>query len=502
MPACYDRTYNADIQDVSAQLVLNGAADNEEPTNSTFDITFSANFDVTTAPTHYGQFSMRQASKVNLPYVVRWYIDRGIGADSGPTDTGRSITINASPNTSQVSSAAASATQESITAGIDVGGVTAQLTAGDKVCWSVYLTDTNAGASQAQGVMKANGTVVSGSGQRSREGCTLVAVDKPYFRVYGGDVIAGSPALNGEVCNPTLGAGILAWNRNSKPTTPLYNSVGPNGPYGGAGTQLAAFALGAITDFASATTRGSKPTVPKGLSFANDSGTYTNGYGGNWDATNIACGSDYFIGAPTSPNLGASQSLNGMTSGAYRAGGPLTITGGNIQKKKKIAIYSTGDIAITGDINFPPSAINLTDITELPSLRIITKGGNIYIAPGVHNIDAVLVAQSSSGTGGTIYTCSDGGFGLPSNDQYNSKTLGLNGCRTNRLTITGAVVAQRLRLLRSLGSIRMSDNSEGPGDNSIAETIIYTPAVWLANPPVLPPFHEPYEAFTSLPPVL
>jgi hypothetical protein len=48
----------------------------------------------------------------------------------------------------------------------------------------------------------------------------------------------------------------------------------------------------------------------------------------------------------------------------------------------------------------------------------------------------------------------------------------------------------------------MSDNSEGPGDNSIAETIIYTPAVWLANPPVLPPFHEPYEAFTSLPPIL
>lgn len=302
---------------------------------------------------------------------------------------------------------------------------------------------------------------------------TVQVASKPYFRVYGGDVLAGASGFG--TCLPGAGD-IRAWNR------------GPANGWSGAGTQLAAYAVGAIDQFASAQSRSTDPTPPEDLTFANTSGTY----GGNWGAGNIPCQEDYFK-FRTGSDPGAFFDLSGI-NGAFSRSGPTTITGGSVPQGRRIAIYVDGDVAITGNIQFA-GAYNGVD--RIPSIRIIARG-NIYIAPGVTNVDAVLIAQPNGASGGTIVTCSNGGFGPPLVSQLIGVVL---SCR-NKLTVYGALLAREIRFMRTQGTVRESDNSHDSSNPTIAEVIIYSPEVWLANAAGTPPGREPYEAFTSLPPIL
>jgi len=353
------------------------------------------------------------------------------------------------------------------------------LQAGDRACFTMSL-------GYSQGELNPEGNIVSSSGSRSFNDCSEQLVDKPYFRVFGGDVIAGTTAFD----NCIYGNGqINAWNRGSKPANSTYG----NSQWGGAGTQLAAYANQAIDQFVSAQTRGTNPIVPKELTFANDTAAT---YGGNWAAGNIPCQTNYYSMKPTTgfTDPGGSADLNGGSDEIFVHTGDLVITGGNIPQGRKKAVYVDGDIEIRQDIRYV-GMYNGAD--RVPSVRIIARG-NIYIAPNVQQIDGILIAQPNGATGGTIVTCSDGNFGLPTVAQVNG---GASSCR-NRLEIFGALIARDVRFLRSQGSIRNSNNGHNYNNATIAESIIFTPEVWLADPAYKPPYREPYEAFTSLPPIL
>jgi hypothetical protein len=359
------------------------------------------------------------------------------------------------------------------------------------------------------GSRQADGTVDRGSAN-----CTQQLVDQPYFRAYSGDVIAGSGFMTGTGCTQTAGATILAWNRGPLAKVPQY----PGDPYGGSGVQLAAFALGTINNFASAagntqTSSGiyTAPKPPKGLTFANDSSTGT--WGGQWDSGNVACAPNYMATA-TGADPGAGPWNISNVSGTFNRPGNLIIGDGNPQNiglGTKLTIYASGDVAIVNNIAFGnngnanPSYTG--GISTIPSLRIIAR--NIFIAPNVTQIDGILIAQpDAAGSGGALYTCSSpaNSFALP-NDAEIADTN--TGCRANQLTIYGAVIAQHIGFLRSSGSLRDARNAEGFRDTNgtnprgmAAERIVYSPEVWLGVPATEPPQIEPYEAFTTLPPIL
>ncbi|MDB5185906.1 MAG: exported protein of unknown function [Candidatus Saccharibacteria bacterium] len=328
-------------------------------------------------------------------------------------------------------------------------------------------------------------------GSISRVACVSVHT-KPYFRVYGGDVIAGSnftdpdgvcrpPARGGT--NPYYSPGIISWN---------------SGTGGGAGTQLAAFAVGAIDDFTSATghaaTPGS-PIVPKGLTFANTATVpASTTYGGIWNSNNIqTCAPNYFA-LKSGSDPGATLNLNGGGSGSFvhARTGNLNITGGNIANGRKYTIFVDGSVTITGNIQYVG---NYNSIADIPSVQIIAR--NIYVAPGVTRIDGTLIAQptNATSTDGILYTCSSG---TPT-----PTAAELNGlCRTNMLRVNGAMIARQFKFLRTGGTLRNGTNVEAIGSANLAEGIQYSPEVWLSSPALQPPASGEFNSYTALPPIL
>ncbi len=310
--------------------------------------------------------------------------------------------------------------------------------------------------------------------------------DKPYFRVYGGDVAAGSAFSTGLSCTPaSFDKSIIAWNK--------WANSGVDAA--GAGTQLLAFATDPILDFVSAQLRGSWPLPPKGLSFANSVGGT---YGG--DLSNApGCIDDYFSRAPfditDDPAL-----LNGAVGRrSLRDGLVLNNNnpfGGGIAPGQRLTIYVNGNVNIDGDITYPTS---YNSLDEVPMLRIVAR--KIYISPSVNKIDAILVAQPSGSSDGIIYTCSNGAFEPPT---VGSIADSSGACRNSKLTINGALIARKIELLRSVGTLNNSSVGEGNGSSNIAEVINFTPDFWIVNPiddSVSPGVPE-YNDFTGLPPSL
>ncbi|MDZ7744373.1 MAG: hypothetical protein U5K77_01285 [Candidatus Saccharibacteria bacterium] len=348
------------------------------------------------------------------------------------------------------------------------------------------LTSSSSGGGVAESVRSGLVATTTGrytvnwsvSGSNASISCSgeVEIADSPYFRVYGGDVFVGSGFRDQtNTCTPNPDAAILARNRGSA-------------TYGGSATQIAAYALRPIEGFATASLRGSPPTRPIGLTFANQPAT---GYGGNWSSDNVRhCIPDYFA---QHTNLAAYQT--GATDGAYHSVGNTTLGGRTLNTGDKLSIYVSGDVHITGNITYnqtgSPSAIN-----DIPYFQLVAQG-NIYIHPSVTQIDGVLIAQPDpdNANTGTLYTCSNG-F-TPAN-----RSLVSGSCNDNSLAIYGAVVARQLKFLRSTGSLHTAASNEPHTSANIAERIIFTPEVWLSNPAITQPPREPYEAFTTLPPVL
>lgn len=330
---------------------------------------------------------------------------------------------------------------------------------------------------------------------------TISAGNLPYLKSYGGDVWAGgffpgsSATVNAEI------------NTFAEPE---------GAGYAGSSAQYGVTALMNINTFYSASLRtAGNGLPPKGLTFANTGAVASPGastYGGGFGDTAAIAIQDYFAThtnpdpinpANVTQNIGANP-IPALVTGPQRflSSGNRTIPTLPIPNNSQVVLYVDGDVFISGDITYP---FPRTSFDELPSFRLIVRG-NIYIAPGVRQLDGVYIAQPNSGqaaTQGRIYTCAPG---VPSiSSLYTAATL--HAACGNQLAFNGAVVAQQLRLLRTRGTLRDATPTEVPNFNNgagtnAAEVFNFTPELYL-GPGALPATGTAgtYDAIVSLPPI-
>ena len=302
---------------------------------------------------------------------------------------------------------------------------------------------------------------------------------KPYTRVWGGDISAGNGLANASgVCSTNNDAAIVGWNKR------------PVGSSAGAGVQFAAFAMKRITDFASALYDPGGATSPDGLSFSNTTTVPASGnFGGDFGAA--SCIPDYYATRPATTSA-IPPTVAGMVTGVYGGSGNITLGGGSIvNPNNRITVYVDGNVYINGNITYSGS----WNTTSTPLFELIVRG-NIYIDNDVTQLDGVYVAQANATPNtGQILTCATGFSELALNSLYAT-------C-ARKLTVNGLFTANRIQLLRTIGTLSQSNTSEASTAPSIAEVFNYGPAVWIKQPvrqtdaPT-----PPYDAIISLPPIL
>jgi hypothetical protein len=319
------------------------------------------------------------------------------------------------------------------------------------------------------------------------DNCDVIA-NRPYLRVYGADLSAGSRFIDGSG----------ACNSNPSPIKG-YLSSRPN--KSGSGSQLAAVAMQAINGFRTASLRTSAPTAPNGLSFGNEPPD-----DGHYQGTPI-CSTDFY--GETQADEGDKKNI--ISAGALTPHshpghdqtlyeGDLVLNGtGPIPFNGKKIIYVDGNVRITGDIAFAGFA----DPTEAPSFTLVARG-NIYISKNVNRLDGIYVAQAGSdGSGGTIYTCAK-----PSEfDQYRpGSTELLDNCYDDaQLTVNGAFIADNVEFLRVYKSLRDSKQNhlETAAVTNAAEVFNYSPEIYLSPPPFTASSSSiETQFYTTLPPIL
>lgn len=354
------------------------------------------------------------------------------------------------------------------------------LAAGDKVCMRFTVTPRS-------GTVDPDGTVRLASGPPLEAiGCETIS-NKPYFRVYNGDIAAGSTT------------GCPGWGHIGNAQINSWWNITDSR---GAGTQLAAFAMGKINEFASATGRTPDPKPPKGLSFSN---TFE-AYGGNFQSG--ACAPDYYAeaenAAKTRTMTAGSVDIGTLSGSAFKSGN-ITISG-SLANRQKVALYVEGDVFINNNIAYATTA-NWSGVNDIPNFSLIVLG-NIFIAPNVTNLDGLYVAHpwTTDGSYGEILTCA------PASTLPNAAQL-LNECKT-QLTVNGAFIAKRVRLLRTYGSLKDSCTLEPRGvpapaaspapctSSKMAERFIFSPEAWMSSSIEPGSNNTLFEAITSLPPVL
>lgn len=327
--------------------------------------------------------------------------------------------------------------------------------------------------------------VTQSGGSQTAQSCVLVAA-KPYARVWGGDIAAGSGLANASgVCTNNGDGAIVGWNKR--------NAAAP-GTWAGAGVQYAAYALNHISDFATALQSGSGSSGPPiGLSFANTSTSQNAGnYGGGLGS--VPCIPDYYATRPAS-TLAIPPTVASMGTGVYGGSGNITLGGGSVvNPSNRITVYVDGNVMITSNITYAGS----WNTSGIPLFELIVRG-NIYIANTVTQLDGVYVAQANSGdTAGEIHTCATtaNGFSqLPLSTLYST-------C-ASKLTVNGLFTARQVRLLRTIGSLAQSTTGEASTSDKVAETFNFGPALWISQPVRQNEGATPdYDAIISLPPIL
>ncbi len=288
----------------------------------------------------------------------------------------------------------------------------------------------------------------------------VTVVSKPTFKVFGGDVSAGSTFATTSCTNNYPGSSIVGWSGSA---------TGFNGSH----TEFGAFASGDTYGFASSKKQGN---VPSGLTFANTSVSGER-FGGSFGP--MPCIADHAALKPVGvPSMGSLQS--NPASGSYQYNSPNITNGPTINRGKQYTIYPTGDLTIGSNILYDRSG--WTTLEDIPALKVVVKG-DIFINPGVTILNGVYVAQPrDDGTGGNIYTCA----GVANIDTFNN-------CG-QALTVNGAFIAKRVVLGRSFGTQRQG---------TTAEVFRYLPELWLTKWPQAPSANSlRYDSITNLAPIL
>jgi len=327
--------------------------------------------------------------------------------------------------------------------------------------------------------------VTPSGGSDSRIACVAIA-NKPYMRVYGGDVSVGNGQAGSSGTCTTVGqAAVVGWNRGSA------------NAYAGAGAQYATYAMHQIFDFATAQGNTAGAPAPSGLAFANTAPSGSN-FGGNIGS--VPCITDYYGNSTTGTvptNIGSPVNLAPIADGVYKASttpGQAVQIGGTFPSGKRVVVYVDGDVLITSDIKFPG---NWTSGNG-PYFQLIVRG-NIYVSKDVKQLDGVYVAQRNGSTGGVIYTCAN-----PSLPALAITPAGgsLFGSCNNQLIINGSFVAFQVQFLRTYDTLRQSTATErGVSSSHAAEIFNYSPALWMTLPPGTTTTND-YDSITSLPPIL
>lgn len=321
---------------------------------------------------------------------------------------------------------------------------------------------------------------------------TFTVGDTPFLRAYSGDITAG--IAYGGVCSSYVPAGIKTY---SEPP-------GGGTYYGGAAVEYAAYALGAIEGFTSASQRTAAPTGPNGLSVSN---TADPPYGG--DSNQPICRPDYFAQSnivPLEPITGI-ISLASLTAGreyhfVAPDASPIKINGCPAMLSGAYTVYIDGNAIINCDIVFNPNITMTNGLADGNMLFMFVKG-DLMVDDSVNRLDGFFAAQPGGTYGtGTIYTCAHGN-GTPYTDPVD---LYPSACRSS-LVINGAISAAHTRFLRVAGSSSLSPTNtpETAGSPNIAETIQFTPDMFIGEP-ALPPTQGNntglWDYATSLPPTL
>jgi|GEM_PF-4238759 len=342
--------------------------------------------------------------------------------------------------------------------------------AGDQICVRIVV-------SPAEGRVASDGTVTQITKASNEATDCETVVNRPYMRVYGGDVLAGAgfagtDANNNETCGVNASGTFISFQR--------FNG---SQQYG-SGVQVGAFSASQIIDFSSAFLRTSSPIAPKGLTFANSgSGSPSTTYGGGVDLNNVGCAPDFY--ATREPGA---EVYNSSTAIAGRVLAP----------GEKKTIYVNGDAFIAGPITYANSG-GYASLELIPSFRLVVSG-NIYVAPSVGQLDGMYIAQPRSGVAnsGRFYTCGQ-------NDSTPVPTAAelVSQC-TGQLRVNGAIVVQNIKPNRLNGTLRNAPANEPYTSGNIAESILYGLEVW--GKPGLPTPREgrtgTYDAITALPPIL
>jgi len=322
--------------------------------------------------------------------------------------------------------------------------------------------------------------------------CAYVA-NKPYVKVFGGDLASGSGLINsGGGCTGNANATIVGWNKRN---------IDAGNLWAGAGSQYAALALNAVRDFGTTQLNGGAP-APSGLAFANsgvsaidqNNGTFGNSLGA------IGCMPDYYATMPstaTTVSTAVPINLNALASNAaYKTTGNTTISTANFGPGERKVLFVDGDAYINGNITYTGN----WNASSVPLFELVVRG-NLFIAPNVSQLDGVYIAQQrADGTKGYAYTCT--------NPASAFSAVPLDGnlynlCDDTRLTVNGVLAANRVYLLRTLGTLRQSTVGESRTSGVAAETFNYNPAVWIAQPTgIVNAAPDEYDSITSLPPIL
>jgi hypothetical protein len=307
---------------------------------------------------------------------------------------------------------------------------------------------------------------------------TITVVQQPYLKVYGGDVMAGSAFASNtstDTCSdttPNTDATIYARNN---PST-----------YAGSSTDDGAFADALVDGFATANgqqANGGATGAPDSLTFANSDAE--SGYGGDFGAAN--CVPEYLT-ADWQTSYVSHPSSDTISVGSNYP------TANNNQNVYLYDMSASGGV-VQIDSSYTSALANFTNPSTMPLFYVVVKGGDIYIDKSVTELDAVLIAEPVDGHGGNIYDCTNGGTQIPSSQLFTS-------CNTP-LKINGSLVANNIHFDRTNGTLANASTTPGSclsPDLNAAETICYTPDVWLANP-----FNASggkTNSISSLPPVL
>jgi hypothetical protein len=360
-----------------------------------------------------------------------------------------------------------------------------------------------------------------------------VPLTRPAIKTTEGDISAGGGfkylQSDGSLqCSPTAG-------HYFAPVTSSYDaSSGYDSTVGGIRTfassppyisssEFAAYALGWIDSPGGATngtkygfySNGHNSSGFNRLSFANSftspnlSGNIGGLLGGQF--INAHCAPDYYDTVdysldrtPVDYGDGQTVPVNTLSSGQYH----FTNSSGHgvrigidpsapaLPNGRNVTIFVSGDVLITSNIQYGPWSFDMADHSNNSPYLVIIAKGNIFVDKSVHRLDGVYIAQPhNDGFAGEFSTCTivngDGSLSLPDSTRISQNC-------SSKISINGAVIAQRVRLLRADGTLADNSSTAAENFNFVPSTVLGLPNFKSDNGAVL---NNTLNSLYSLPPI-